>query len=262
MVQVFCFPQQFHPTYYSIPSHRSSLIGPASFRATLASCFFRKAFWMKHFGHMCLKRTLLWSTAWAIGKFDMGPIKKGTHKSLVKTAAKYVDKMGKTRYKGTGKDLKNTQLLSQQWFILLFALFEYAIPPKISCMRSGFQNSYFYLLKSAHWDCTLLALWEPSWRTRSCFMRTSRSFQRLLLLKRCANFLSLYPLDSDPLKLGIFKLIWQVQPEEAILNSILSMETGDPWDDAELWSVYRYIRGSKNLALPQSYRPVLFQRAN
>lgn len=69
---------------------------------------------MKHFGHMCLKRTLLWSTAWAIGKFDMGPIKKGTHKSLVKTAAKYVDKMGKTRYKGTGKDLKNTQLLSQQ----------------------------------------------------------------------------------------------------------------------------------------------------
>ena len=91
-------------------------------------------------------------------------------------------------------------------------------------------------------------------------MRTSRFFQRLLLLTECANFLSLYPLD--PLQLGITKLIWQVQPEEAILDSILSMETGDPWDDAELYSVYRYIRGSKNLALPQSYRPLLFQRAN
>lgn len=66
---------------------------------------------MKHYGHMCLKRTLLWSTSRTIASLDLGPIQKGKHRSLVKTAEKYTDKRGQTRYKGTGKVLKNTQLL-------------------------------------------------------------------------------------------------------------------------------------------------------
>ena len=66
---------------------------------------------MKHYGHMCLKRTLVWSTASAISLLDLGPIKKGVHKSLVRTAQKYIDSKGKVRYKGAGKVLKNTQPL-------------------------------------------------------------------------------------------------------------------------------------------------------
>lgn len=68
---------------------------------------------MKHFGHMCLKRTLVWSTSRAISVLDLGPIKKGKHKSLVQTAIKYKDKSGRDRYKGNGSQLKNTQPLSE-----------------------------------------------------------------------------------------------------------------------------------------------------
>ena len=53
----------------------------------------------------------MWSTARAIALLDLGPIKKGVHKSLVKTAQKYTDSKGRVRYKGTGKVLKNTQPL-------------------------------------------------------------------------------------------------------------------------------------------------------
>lgn len=77
-----------------------------------ASGLFRQALWMKHYGHMCLKRTLLWSTSPTIAQLDLGPIQKGIHKSLVKTADKYQDRNGKTRYKGTGKVLKGTQFLA------------------------------------------------------------------------------------------------------------------------------------------------------
>ena len=70
---------------------------------------YRQAMWMKHFGHACLKRTLLWSTSEAVKYLDLGPIKKNQHKSEVKTAHKYQDRSGKTRYKGAGKDLKGTQ---------------------------------------------------------------------------------------------------------------------------------------------------------
>lgn len=53
----------------------------------------------------------MWSTASAISLLDLGPIKKGVHKSLVRTAQKYIDSKGKVRYKGAGKVLKNTQPL-------------------------------------------------------------------------------------------------------------------------------------------------------
>ena len=78
----------------------------------LASGLYRQAFWMKHYGHMCLKRTLVWSISPAILLLDLGPVIKGIHKSEVKTALKYIDKSGKTRYKGNGKTLKGTQSFS------------------------------------------------------------------------------------------------------------------------------------------------------
>ena len=83
-----------------------------SLSVLLASGFYRQAFWMKHFGHQCLKRTLTWSTSWAINEFDLGPIKKTIHKSLVQTTVKYIDGKGSTRYKGAGAALKNTQFLA------------------------------------------------------------------------------------------------------------------------------------------------------
>lgn len=67
---------------------------------------------MKHYGHMCLKRTLVWSTSKAVSLLGLGPVVKGVHRSLVKTAVKYQDRDGNTRYKGNGKTLKGTEPFS------------------------------------------------------------------------------------------------------------------------------------------------------
>ena len=115
---------------------------PLSSRLYGHDCFpawglYKQALWMKHWGHMCLKRTLLWSTSPKISKLNLGPIQKGQHKSLVKTAEKYKDKQGKDRYKGTGKALKGTQFLDcicMNFFFYCGGLFK--------CFRLGIK-SYF-----------------------------------------------------------------------------------------------------------------------
>ena len=85
--------------------------------------FYRQGLWMKLYGHLCLKRTLLWSTSRAVGLMDLGPINKKDHKSLVKTAEKYTDSEGKSRYKGTGSTLRKTQFPSRMKHYLYFLLF-------------------------------------------------------------------------------------------------------------------------------------------
>lgn len=65
---------------------------------------------MKLYGHLCLKRTLLWSISPSIAFLDLGPIHMKVHKSLVQTATKYRDKQGRQRYKGTS-ELRATQSL-------------------------------------------------------------------------------------------------------------------------------------------------------
>ena len=86
---------------------------------------YRQAMWMKHFGHTCLKRTLLWSISEAVQYLDLGPIKKNQHKSLVNTAIKYQDKSGKRLYKGAGKDLKRTQF--PVWEFIFFQFVGFAL---------------------------------------------------------------------------------------------------------------------------------------
>lgn len=73
--------------------------------------FYRQALWMKHWGHSCLKRTLLWSTSDFISKLNLGKIQKTHHKLLVKTVKQYIDKSGKRRFHGT-KALKATEFLT------------------------------------------------------------------------------------------------------------------------------------------------------
>lgn len=45
--------------------------------------------------------------------------------------------------------------------------------------------------------------------------------------------------------------------DPSILELLAEMPTGDCWDDAELWPIYEYVRGSKHLLLPDAYRPLL-----
>ena len=55
-----------------------------------------------------------------MGLMDLGPINKKDHKSLVRTAEKYMDKEGKARYKGTGSTLRNTQFPSRMKHCVYF----------------------------------------------------------------------------------------------------------------------------------------------
>ena len=52
----------------------------------------------------------------------------------------------------------------------------------------------------------------------------------------------------------------QVLPDQdqSIFSLLLGMPTGDLWDDGEMLTVYRYVRGSKRLQLPAEFRPLLF----
>ena len=38
----------------------------------------------------------------------------------------------------------------------------------------------------------------------------------------------------------------QALRKDDLLQSLADLETGDPWDDAELWSVYSYVRGQRS----------------
>ena len=65
---------------------------------------------MKAHGSPTAKRTSVWSNTDDISMFDLGPMTREELMSEIKTAEKYINKDGKTAYKGT-KALKATQLL-------------------------------------------------------------------------------------------------------------------------------------------------------
>lgn len=55
----------------------------------------------------------------------------------------------------------------------------------------------------------------------------------------------------------------EVKPEKPILELLAEMPTGDTdtWNDAELWSVYSYVRASKLLCLPEAFKAILSSHA-
>lgn len=113
-----------------IPScpHKPTILSSCGHFALIAtSGMYRQALWMKHFGHLCLKRTLLWSTSPVIRYLNLGPIRKGQHRSMVQTAIKYKDRSGKTRSKGAGATLKNTQFLVCNWWCHVSSSLVYSV---------------------------------------------------------------------------------------------------------------------------------------
>ena len=226
----------------------------------LASGLYRQAFWMKHYGHMCLKRTLVWSISPAILLLDLGPVIKGIHKSEVKTALKYIDKSGKTRYKGNGKTLKGTQSFSYNresvldWF---------GIPREFIFEICFFRGVEFMDLIPVE-----LRLYPPAFASKIIehqwdFIADKPQFpDEAWILPRIETGLSSLSFKSTCFILDIPNPMMQALRKDDLLQSLADLETGDPWDDAELWSVYSYVRGSKKLQLPDEYRFLLFTSAS
>ena len=58
-----------------------------------------------------------------------------------------------------------------------------------------------------------------------------------------------------------FWVLRQVPWEKPVIQLLAEMETGDTWNDAELWTIYSYVRQSKLLRLPEPFKAVLFTHA-
>ena len=71
---------------------------------------FKQPFWMRQFGHQCLKRTLLWSVSPAIRRFAQWRIQQALLPPRKKAFESYVDGNGQKRFKG-GEAMKQSQLL-------------------------------------------------------------------------------------------------------------------------------------------------------
>ena len=68
---------------------------------------FKQSFWMRGFGARTAKRTTLWSNSTGVRFFATSKKAKGA-KSSLKLADVYVDKNGRTRYKGNS-NLRKSQ---------------------------------------------------------------------------------------------------------------------------------------------------------
>ena len=68
---------------------------------------YQQRFWMRHWGHACPKRTIVWSNSPCIRMFDQGVLAGALRRGLVKTRIGYVDKNNVKRYRGS-KQLKQT----------------------------------------------------------------------------------------------------------------------------------------------------------
>ena len=79
----------------------------------LESQVWRQTFYMSVWGGRTPKRTTLWSNSRAIRKFSTsGKYRRGRSSNRLPLADKYVDRHGKTRYKG------NANLKASQWLCL------------------------------------------------------------------------------------------------------------------------------------------------
>lgn len=53
----------------------------------------------------------------------------------------------------------------------------------------------------------------------------------------------------------------KVDMKKSIVDLLNEMDISDCWDDAELWTIYGYVRGSKLLAMPESLKACLVTHA-
>lgn len=82
---------------------------------------FYQTFWMKQFGAKTPKRTVVHSNSAHLTKLHLGPMKRASLKSDVKTTKTYYSKDGRKRFCGS-EHLKSTQILVWKWigFFFLF----------------------------------------------------------------------------------------------------------------------------------------------
>lgn len=142
---------------------------------------------MKLHGHMCLKRTLLWSTSPAIRVLDLGRVQKSKHKSLVKTALKYKDANGVQRYKGS-RELKGTQFLGfitfaagdwkKTWWVCLMFVGLIFHCLEIPCT---FWNAFAQHCSASGF--IQLSLWARSFRTGTSFLRHCHIYRDSRILR-------------------------------------------------------------------------------
>ena len=64
-------------------------------------------------------------------------------------------------------------------------------------------------------------------------------------------------INSSSQYVFIYIYLCEAPSMKTIRQLLLAMPLADTWDDAELFSVYRYVRGSKQLSVPESLKATL-----
>ncbi len=115
---------------------------------------FRQYFWMKKFGHLCPKRTLVLSNSPAIRLLDRGPLARHEMNGPV-TVAQYVStKTGKVGYAGTSA-LKKTEILGYIMIHLFYSIWlfgfncfklysPFSLPPAFLHLGNTHQNMQLF----------------------------------------------------------------------------------------------------------------------
>lgn len=67
---------------------------------------------------------------------------------------------------------------------------------------------------------------------------------------------------DSPLVLWCWQSPFKVKAEKSIIDTLADMPLEDPWNDAELWTIYAYVRSSKLLCIPEAFKAVLFTHAS
>ena len=72
---------------------------------------FKQKIYMRKYGVMSWKPTMLWSNSWHIQKLDLGQLTKQEKETSIPLATVYTDKRGKKRSVGKKNVLKASQIL-------------------------------------------------------------------------------------------------------------------------------------------------------
>ena len=201
----------------------------------LSAKIYKQRMWMFFFGHSSWKRTILWSTSRSVCNFHMGNINPKIHKSKVATTKRARDCKGKETYTAS-KDLESSQTSGCNSVILE--------------QGSQFQAAFAAKAQAVH-----------SSIRRCCGARNSLAPQDQADDPGCC----LACMHPDPARthfwLGSFVLVaceaLEVDCSRSLCDAIGSMSSCDSWPDANLMQAFAYVRNSKLLEVPPSFRHLL-----
>ena len=201
----------------------------------LSAKIYKQRMWMFFFGHSSWKRTILWSTSRSVCNFHMGNI--NPKDSQVESG--YDEEGSRLQGQGNLHRQQRPRVESDIWLQFGHTRTGVAISSSICSQSPGSTLQHSPLL----------------WCEK--FPRSARPSRRSRLLPG----LHASRPSSDSLLASSFVLVaceaLEVDCSRSLCDAIGSMSSCDSWPDANLMQAFAYVRNSKLLEVPPSFRHLL-----